>query len=114
MIDIYSNRYFDGVVLDTAGEFKSDGGSRIVRQVIPPSSTPKSGSKRLGMSAGDFANSILPIFHWPRASSTWSPAIMDWHSRAVLAWRISNTLHADFCVEALEEVLRRFGAVTGS
>src|SRR6188472_2319661 len=36
-------------------------------------------------------------------------AIMDWHSRAVLAWRISNTLHADFCVEALEEALRRFG-----
>jgi putative transposase len=36
-------------------------------------------------------------------------AIMDWHSRAVLAWRISNTLHADFCVEALEDALRRFG-----
>jgi len=36
-------------------------------------------------------------------------AIMDWHSRAVLAWRTSNTLHADFCVEALEEALRRFG-----
>jgi putative transposase len=35
--------------------------------------------------------------------------IMDWHSRAVLAWRLSNTLHADFCVEALEEALRRFG-----
>ena len=29
-------------------------------------------------------------------------AIMDWHSRTVLAWRISNTLHADFCVDALE------------
>ena len=28
---------------------------------------------------------------------------MDWHSRAVLAWRLSNTLGADFCVEALEE-----------
>jgi putative transposase len=37
-------------------------------------------------------------------------AIMDWHSRAVLAWRISNTLHDDFCVDALEEALRRFGA----
>ena len=36
-------------------------------------------------------------------------AIMDGHSRAVLAWRLSNTLHADFCVEALEEALRRFG-----
>ena len=36
-------------------------------------------------------------------------AIMDWHSRAVLAWKISNTLHADFCIDALEEALRRFG-----
>ena len=34
---------------------------------------------------------------------------MDWHSRAVLAWRLSNTLHADFCVDALEDALRRFG-----
>ena len=34
---------------------------------------------------------------------------MDWHSRAVLAWRLSNTLGADFCVEALEEALARFG-----
>jgi putative transposase len=35
--------------------------------------------------------------------------IMDWVSRAVLAWRVSNTLGADFCVEALEEVLLRYG-----
>jgi putative transposase len=36
-------------------------------------------------------------------------AIMDWHSRAVLAWRLSNTLGADFCVEAVEEALARQG-----
>src|ERR1700738_4617792 len=36
-------------------------------------------------------------------------AIMDWYSRAVLAWRLSNTLGADFCLEALEEALARFG-----
>jgi putative transposase len=36
-------------------------------------------------------------------------AIMDWHSRAVLAWQLSNTLGADFCVEALEEALACFG-----
>jgi putative transposase len=35
--------------------------------------------------------------------------IMDWASRAVLAWRLSNTLAADFCVEALEEALARDG-----
>jgi putative transposase len=37
-------------------------------------------------------------------------AIMDWASRKVLAWRLSNTLDASFCVDALEEVLGRFGA----
>jgi putative transposase len=37
-------------------------------------------------------------------------AIMDWYSRKVLAWRVSNTMDADFCVEALEEALRRYGA----
>ena len=35
--------------------------------------------------------------------------IMDWVSRAVLAWRLSNTLGADFCVEALEDALVRYG-----
>jgi putative transposase len=34
-------------------------------------------------------------------------AIIDWYSRYVLAWRLSNTLDADFCVEALEETLRK-------
>jgi putative transposase len=33
-------------------------------------------------------------------------AILDWHSRYVLAWRLSNTLDSDFCVEALREALR--------
>ena len=33
--------------------------------------------------------------------------IMDWYSRYVISWRLSNTLDADFCVEALEEALRR-------
>jgi putative transposase len=32
--------------------------------------------------------------------------IMDWHSRYVLSWRLSNTLETDFCVDALEEALR--------
>ena len=36
-------------------------------------------------------------------------AIMDWYSRKVLAWRLSNTLDTDFCVEALEEAVHRFG-----
>jgi putative transposase len=32
-------------------------------------------------------------------------AVMDWYSRYVLAWRLSNTLDASFCIEALEEAL---------
>ena len=36
-------------------------------------------------------------------------AIMDWHSRRVLSWRVSNTLDTDFCIEALEEAVQRFG-----
>ena len=34
-------------------------------------------------------------------------AVIDWHSRYVVAWRLSNTLEADFCVEALQEALGR-------
>ena len=37
-------------------------------------------------------------------------AIMDWNSRKVLSWRVSNTMDTDFCVEALEEAIDRFGA----
>ena len=33
-------------------------------------------------------------------------AILDWHSRYVLAWKLSNTLDAGFCVETLKEALR--------
>jgi putative transposase len=36
-------------------------------------------------------------------------AIMDWASRAVLAWRLSNTMDVSFCISALEEALSRFG-----
>jgi len=36
-------------------------------------------------------------------------AVMDWHSRRVLSWRVSNALDTGFCVEALEESLARHG-----
>ncbi len=36
-------------------------------------------------------------------------AIVDWYSRRVLAWRLSNTLTTDFCIEALEEAITRYG-----
>ena len=34
-------------------------------------------------------------------------AIIDWHSRCVLCWRLSNSLESSFCIEALEEALSR-------
>lgn len=37
-------------------------------------------------------------------------AIMDWATRKVLAWRLSNTMDVGFCVMALEEALARFGS----
>ncbi len=36
-------------------------------------------------------------------------AIMDWHSRKVLSWRVSNTMTTDFCVAALTEALALYG-----
>ena len=36
-------------------------------------------------------------------------AIMDWSTRTVLSWRLSNTMDAGFCVEALEEALALYG-----
>jgi putative transposase len=36
-------------------------------------------------------------------------AIIDWYSRAVLSWRLSNTLDSGFCVEALQEALTKYG-----
>lgn len=36
-------------------------------------------------------------------------AIIDWHSRAVLAWRLSNTMTVDFCVDTLKDALRQHG-----
>ncbi len=36
--------------------------------------------------------------------------VMDWYSRRVLSWRLSNTMESDLCVDALEEALGRYGA----
>jgi len=36
-------------------------------------------------------------------------AVIDWYSRKVLSWRISNTLDTAFCVDCLEEAIQRYG-----
>lgn len=44
-----------------------------------------------------------------KAGFVYLVAIIDWYSRRVLSWRVSNTLDTTFCVDALEEALERFG-----
>lgn len=44
-----------------------------------------------------------------RGRSSTILARVDWATRKVLSWRLSNTMHADFCVEALKEAIARFG-----
>ena len=56
-------------------------------------------------SVGCFAH-----FGWPKAGGRgflYLTAILDWHSRYVLAWRLSNTLEGTFCLEALDDALSR-------
>jgi putative transposase len=37
-------------------------------------------------------------------------AVMDWFARRILAWRLSNTMEASFCIDAVEEALAKYGA----
>lgn len=36
-------------------------------------------------------------------------AVIDWHSRKILLLRLSNTMHRDFCVEAVHEAIQKYG-----
>jgi putative transposase len=52
----------------------------------------------------------MDITHIPMASGlVCLPVVLDWFSRRVLAWRLSITMEAAFCVEALEEAIARHG-----
>ena len=60
----------------------------------------------------DRANQVwaLDITYLPmKRGFVYFVAVMDWYSRKILSWRLSNTLTADFCVEALEDALERYG-----
>ena len=50
-----------------------------------------------------------PIYPYLRRGFIYLFAVMDWASRRVLSWRVSNTLMTDFCIEALTEAIHRFG-----
>ena len=36
-------------------------------------------------------------------------AVIDWHSRKILSFKLSNTMHTDFCVEAVHEAIQKYG-----
>jgi putative transposase len=60
----------------------------------------------------DRANQVwaMDITYVPMACGfVYLAAVMDWASRRVLAWRVSISLNTDFCVEALEEAIIRYG-----
>ena len=50
--------------------------------------------------------------HADASVSCVSGAVMDWYSRRILSWRLSNTLDVSFCVAALNEALARHGCPT--
>jgi len=45
----------------------------------------------------------------PRRGFLYLVAIMDWSTRAILSWRLSNTMDPSFCVDALQEALTKYG-----
>jgi len=60
----------------------------------------------------DRANQVwaIDITYIPLASGyVYLVAIMDWASRKVLSWRLSNTMDTSFCLDALEEAIEQFG-----
>ncbi len=49
--------------------------------------------------------SYIPLAH----GFMYLTAVIDWATRKVLSWRVSNTMETSFCVDALEEALHRYG-----
>ena len=46
-----------------------------------------------------------------RRGHVYLTAIIDWHTRAVLSWRVSNTMEVSFCLEAFKEAIEKAGCV---
>ena len=60
----------------------------------------------------DRANHVwaMDITYIPmRTGFVYLAAVLDWATRKVLSWRLSNTLTTDFCLDAVEEAVRRYG-----
>jgi putative transposase len=69
--------------------------------------SPKGKNMMVGMP--DILNASILIVDDQESGFMYLMAILDVASRKVLAWRLSNTLTTHFCVEALEEAMRKYG-----
>ena len=96
---------------------------RLMRQVGISALYPKKGTSRPGKGHKIYPY-LLKSLEINRPNQVWATdityipmakgfvyliAIMDWCSRRVLSWRLSNTMDTDFCVEALEEAIDHYG-----
>jgi putative transposase len=114
--DLLNNDGFDVGRKHVGTLMRKMGISAVYRK--PKTSTPGSGPEHrvypylLKNLAIERANHVwaTDITYVPMAKGfLYLVAVMDWASRRVLAWRTSNTLTTDFCVEALKEALARHG-----
>jgi len=52
----------------------------------------------------------MDITYIPMArGNVYLAAVVDWYSRRVLSWRVSITMETDFCIEAVEDAIHRYG-----
>ena len=75
----------------------------LANQASVPAARPRHRSPESGVGNGYHVYPDGPGF-------VYLVAIMDWYSRKVLSWRVSNTLDTSFCVDALEEAIEAYGA----
>ena len=56
------------------------------------------------------AHAMLSIYVPMKRGFVYLAAVIDWTTRHALAWRLSNRLTADFCIEVVEEAIARYGS----
>ena len=120
----YGSRWIRGDLQDLGHRVNRKKVQRLMRLLCITALYPKASTSRPGMGHTIYSY-LLRGLNIDRPNQVWATdisyvpmargfvyvvAIMDWYSRKVLAWRVSNTMDADFCVEALEEAISRYGA----
>ena len=97
--EILASRRWSGLAHPLGGKMASAIAPALFQRLNPSSGkiTDRTGTKSKNLRLSDAAGFLYLV------------AIIDWATRRVLSWRLSNTLTAGCCVEALSEALARFG-----